>query len=276
MDKSGLFSIGQMAKLFHISQSSIRYYEKSGFLTPEYVDPDSSYRYYGPRQFEAFNTIRYLRTLDMPLPEITDFLHNRDVARIEQKLRQQKQEVARRQQELSRIERKIDNRLRQLHEAQTAALGQIELTESEPCRLFWIGQTLQITDCSELELPTARLAEAQAEALIFLGKVGVGISAEHLTAGEFAQYDGIFLVLDEEDRFDGEQICLPRARCARVMFRGSHLQAPEQYGRLMACLRENDLRPAGFSREITMIDAGFTSAADQYVTQIMIPVTGEK
>lgn len=273
MDKSGLFSIGQMAKLFHISQSSIRYYEKSGFLTPEYVDPDSGYRYYGPRQFEVFNTIRYLRTLDMPLPEITDFLHNRDVARIEQKLRQQKQEVARRQQELSRIERKIDNHLRQLHEAQTAALGQIELTESEPCRLFWIGQTLQITDCSELELPTARLAEAQAEALIFLGKVGVGISAEHLTAGEFAQYDGIFLVLDEEDRFDGKQISLPRARCARVMFRGSHLQAPEQYGRLMACLRENDLRPAGFSREITMIDAGFTSAADQYVTQITIPVT---
>lgn len=273
MDKSGLFSIGQMAKLFHISQSSIRYYEKSGFLTPEYVDPDSGYRYYGPRQFEVFNTVRYLRTLDMPLPEITDFLHNRDVARIEQKLRQQKQEVARRQQELSRIERKIDNRLRQLHEAQTAALGQIELTESEPCRLFWIGQTLQIPDCSELELPTARLAEAQAEALIFLGKVGVGISAEHLTAGEFAQYDGIFLVLDEEDRFDGKQICLPRARCARVMFRGSHLQAPEQYGRLMDCLRENGLRPAGFSREITMIDAGFTSAADQYVTQITIPVT---
>ena len=273
MDKSSLFSIGQMAKIFHISQSSIRYYEKSGFLTPEYVDPDSGYRYYSARQFEVFNTIRYLRTLDMPLPEITDFLHNRDVARIEQKLRQQKQEVARRQQELSRIERKIDNRLRQLHEAQTAELGRIKLTGSEPCRLFWIGQTLQITDCSELELPTARLAEAQAEALIFLGKVGVGISAEHLAAGEFAQYDGIFLVLDEEDRFDGEQISLPPARCVRVMFRGSHLQAPEQYGRLMEYIRETGLRRAGFSREITMIDAGFTSAADQYVTQITIPVT---
>ena len=57
------------------------------------------------------------------------------------------------------------------------------------------------------------------------------------------------------------------------MFRGSHLQAPEQYGRLMAYIRETGLRPAGFSREITMIDAGFTSAADQYVTQITIPVT---
>ena len=55
----------------------------------------------------------------MPLPQIAYFLQNRDVGRIEEKLRQQKQEVARRQQELARIERKIDNRLRQLREAQT-------------------------------------------------------------------------------------------------------------------------------------------------------------
>lgn len=39
MENAGLFSIGQMAKWFHLSQSSIRYYEKSGLLTPEYVDP---------------------------------------------------------------------------------------------------------------------------------------------------------------------------------------------------------------------------------------------
>ena len=140
MENAGLFSIGQMAKWFHLSQSSIRYYEKSGLLTPEYVDPDTGYRYYSTRQFEVFNTIRYLRALDMPLPQIADFLQNRDVARIEEKLRQQKQEVGRRKQALERIERKIDNRLHQLSDAQALPLGQIEQLESEPCRLFWIGQ----------------------------------------------------------------------------------------------------------------------------------------
>ena len=78
---NGLFSIGQMAKWFHLSQSSIRYYEKSGLLTPEYIDSDTGYRYYSTRQFEVFNTIRYLRALDMPLPQIADFLQNRDVGR---------------------------------------------------------------------------------------------------------------------------------------------------------------------------------------------------
>lgn len=70
-----LFSIGEMAKLFQLSVSSIRHYEALGLLTPEYVDPATGYRYFGPRQFEVFNTIRYLRALDMPLEEIADFLH---------------------------------------------------------------------------------------------------------------------------------------------------------------------------------------------------------
>ena len=89
----------------------------------------------------------------MPLPRIADFLQNRDVGRIEEKLRQQKQEVARRQQELARIERKIDNRLRQLREAQTTQLDVIERVDCGPYRLFWLGQTLRITDCSHLQSP---------------------------------------------------------------------------------------------------------------------------
>ncbi len=272
MENAGLFSIGQMAKWFHLSQSSIRYYEKSGLLTPEYVDPDTGYRYYSTRQFEVFNTIRYLRALDMPLPQIADFLQNRDVARIEEKLRQQKQEVVRRKQALERIERKIDNRLHQLSDAQTLPLGQIEQLESEPCRLFWIGQTLRITDCSELELPTIQLTQRQAEALIFLGKVGVSVSEAHLRAGSYSQYDGMFLVLEKEDAFEGDVTELGRSLCVRVRFRGSHLQSPEQYARLLAYTEAYGLTPAGFSREITLVDYGLTSDPEKFVTEITIPV----
>lgn len=62
MDMPKLFSIGDVAKLFHISVSSLRHYEAMGLLTPEQIDPDSGYRYYSTRQFEVLNTIRYLRS----------------------------------------------------------------------------------------------------------------------------------------------------------------------------------------------------------------------
>ena len=39
-----LFSIGEMAKIFHLSVSSLRHYEALGLVTPEYVDPSTNYR----------------------------------------------------------------------------------------------------------------------------------------------------------------------------------------------------------------------------------------
>ena len=65
-----LYSIGEVASLFHLSVSSLRHYETLGLITPEYIDPATGYRYFSTRQFEPLNTIRYLRALDMPLREI--------------------------------------------------------------------------------------------------------------------------------------------------------------------------------------------------------------
>ncbi|WP_294375480.1 MerR family DNA-binding transcriptional regulator [uncultured Clostridium sp.] len=46
MDKRDLFSIGYVAKMFHISVGTLRHYERSGLLSPEYIDPHTGYRYY--------------------------------------------------------------------------------------------------------------------------------------------------------------------------------------------------------------------------------------
>ena len=273
MDKPELFQIGTVAKLFHLSVSSLRHYEDIGLLKPEYVSPESGYRYYSARQFEVLSSIRYLRALDLPLPEIADFLKNKDVDRIEEKLRQQKQAVIERQQALQRVERRIDNRLRQLHDAQTAELGAIRLVRSPACRIVWVSGALELHSFLDMEPSIRMLERSQAEAVVFLGKVGVGLSAERLLAGAFAPYDRAFLVLDDEDAFDGDVTTLPETTCAAVCFRGSHPEAPAQYARLMDYLRAHALAPADFSREITMIDYGLTSAPEKFVTEIRIPVT---
>ena len=267
-----LFSIGDMAKLFHLSVSSLRHYETVGLLKPERIDPDTGYRYYSTRQFEVLNTIRYLRALDLPLKEIDDFLQNRDIDRMEEKLRQQKAAVMEKQQELQRIARKIDNRLQQLALAQTAVLDKIEVIQSPACRMVWLEDSLKINKYVDMETPVGRLLHFDAEAVVFIGKVGVGISAEHLQEGCFSQYDGIFLVLDAEDRFQGETLLLPETTCVRVRFRGSHPQAPAQYEKLLAYLKENNLEAAGFSREITMVDEGLTNDTEKFLTEISIPV----
>lgn len=272
MDKQNLFSIGEVAKLFHLSVSSLRHYEDVGLITPEYVDGESGYRYYGARQFEILNSIRYLRALDMPLAEIADFLSNRDVERMEEKLHSQKQTVIAKQEELRRIERKIDNRLKMISDAKSSVFDTVQITRKNACRMVWVSDSLRIQGFLDMEKPIRKLEQKQAEALVFLGKVGLGISKTNLEGGRFEQYDGIFLILDEEDRYDGETVELPEAPCVSVRFHGSHTDAPIQYRRLMAFIDEHGLKINGFSREITMIDYGLTGDLSKFVTEISIPV----
>lgn len=93
-----------------------------------------------------------------------------------------------------------------------------------------------------------------------------------MNEGNFGQYDGEFLVLDEADRFTGDVIDLPASLCACVRFRGHHAESPAQYRRLMQFIREEGYTAAGFSREITVIDYGFTTDTEKFVTEIMIPL----
>lgn len=267
-----LFSIGEVARLFHLSVSSLRHYEAAGLLTPEYIAPESGYRYYSARQFEVLNCIRYLRALDMPLTEIADFLSDRDVERMEEKLLSQKRAVAEKQAELKRIERKIDRRLEMLADAKHSELDRVRLIEKEACRVVWVEGALNIRGFLDMEAPMRRLEREQSEALVFLGKVGVGISATRLRRGDVTCYDGIFLLLDEEDRFEGEAVSLPRSQCVSVRFRGSHAEAVPQYQKLLSYIEERGLEISGFSREVTMIDYGLTDDPKRFVTEISIPI----
>lgn len=275
MDRKNLFPIGEVSRMFHISVSSLRHYESIGLLTPEYVSPDSGYRYYGTEQFEVLNTIRYLRALDMPLSEIEDFLQNRDVSRIEEKLRQQKQAVLDKQQELRRIERKIDHRLNWLLDAQRTPLDTVCLIQLPPCRIVWVDDPLEIHGSPDMEAPIRKLDQSDSEAVVFLGKVGLGISAAHLQAGETAQYDGIFLILDQEDIYTGKTLTLPETFCVRLRFRGSHAEARAQYRKLLDYIEKHRMQIVGFSREITLIDSGITNDTEKFVTEICIPVLCE-
>ncbi len=272
MDKAALFPIGTVSRMFHLSVSSLRHYEKAGLLTPAYVSPDSGYRYYGLEQFEVLNTIRYLRALDMPLAEIADFLKNREVDRMEEKLRRQKALVRKKQRELKRIEQKIDRRLARLLDARTAPLDTAVQLRMPACRIAWVKDPLKIRQFFELEAHIRKLDQSEQEPVIFLGKVRVGISREHLLAGQWEQYDGIFLLLDREDRYAGPTIALPETDCVRIRFSGSHPEAPIQYRILLDYITAHHLQITGFSREITLIDYGLTNDREKFVTEISIPV----
>lgn len=274
MEKSELFQIGEVAKMFHLSVGSLRHYEKIGLLQPEYIDVETGYRYYSTRQFECLNTIRYLRVLDMPLAQIADFLKNRDVAKMKEMLCQQREAVIRKQKDLQIIERKINNRLQQLESALCSDLDVVRIVQAQKRRIAWIRNDISISSYLDLETSIRQLEDQQREALVFLGKVGVGIAREKLQQKQYDSYDMVFLLLDIEDSYQGSVTELPEETCVSIRFCGSHREAPIYYRKLDRFITEHKLAITGFSKEITMIDYGLTNDTDQFVTEIQIPVDG--
>lgn len=271
-DRKGLFRIGEVAKLFHLSISSLRHYEDIDLLRPAYIDKATGYRYYGLQQFEMLNTIRYLRALDMKLPDIRDFLQHKDVGHICELLMEQRQTVQKKIAELTRIERKLDNRLCQLQAAMSAEYDVVHIERQPARRMVWLQHDLKHPQSHDFEEPIRQMEGRQQEALAFLGKVGISMSVENMKAGNFSAYDGMFLLLDAEDHYEGKELDLPAGDYAVLIFRGSHSESGSRYQKLLACIAAKNLQIAGPSQEITLIDQGFTNNAADFVTEIRIPV----
>ena len=267
-----LFRIGEVSKLFHVSISILRHYDKIGLLCPEYTDSETGYRYYSTRQFECLNTIRYLRALDIPLDEISKVIKNRNTDDIANLLLRQRKEVIKRKIELEMIERKIDNRLKQLQDALSSEIGVIKEEIKGERRLALINKKLAPKNYLDLEHSIREIEKTEKTPVTFLGKVGVGISENNLNEHRYKAYDMVFIILEEEDRFKGSTILLPAESCVTVRFRGGHENAPRYYEMLIKYIENNKYKISGFSKEITMIDYGLTDDVSKFVTEIQIPV----
>lgn len=278
MKKNELFKIGEIAKMFHLSVGTLRHYEKNGLIKPAYTDEMSGYRYYSTQQFECLNTIRYLRTLDMPLEEIKEFLENRNITNIQLMLKNQRERVIEKQRELERIEKKINNRLRYLDDALNSEFNKIVMKEISEKRIVWLKNNLEIKTYIDNNFETSirKLEQNQQETAVFLGKIGLGISKEKLLQKSYKSYDRIFLILDDEDNYNGNVEVLPKEMNVIIRFCGIHKDAQKYYQKMSKYIEENNLEITGFSKEISMIDYGITNDTNKFVTEIQIPIKLKK
>lgn len=258
--------------MFGLSVSSLRHYEKEGLLRPEYIDLNTGYRYYGLKQFEVLNTVRYLRVLDMPLKDIREFLSNRDIDVIKEKLSLQRAEVKKQIGELKIIERKIESRLKTIEDAQSSVPGIITVENRPGIKMAFLEKRIEVKGFTDMEEPLRMLDGKEKQTTVFLGKVGLQITKERLLKGDFNGYDGIFIILDKEESYSGEVIRLKAQDCCVVRFRGLHADSPAYYERLVRYINENGFKIDGFSREITMVDYGLTSDETKFLTEIAVPV----
>lgn len=271
--KKQYFKIGEIADLFDLNIRTLRYYDQIGLVKPEFIDPDSGYRYYSTAQFEPLNTIRYLRELGVSLDGIRSFLGNRDVGTMKELMHAQLTEVEARQRDLELVRTKLRNRLQQIEAAESGALGKVEFRRIGERRATLLRYAL--SPDTDLEYPIRLLARNVGTRGVFLGMVGLSIDEQRLAAGQFDNYDYIFLLQEDaapaaDDR-NGLSV-FPAGEYATLRFRGTHSAAAEHYQLLRDEIEAQGYEMCGNSLEITLIDYGLTSDPDNFVTELQIPV----
>lgn len=265
-----LFSIGEISKLFNIDVRLLRHYDKIALLKPEFVNEENGYRYYSTRQFECLNTIHYLRSLNMPLPKIREFLGNRDDKKILKILREQKRQVEEERKQLDRIEKKIENRLLQIEDAFQTEFDKIEERTLKERKIAVLKKELAISD--DLEQPIRELAKRNSlHAVMFLGKVGVSISSANLQRGNFDKFSAVFVVIEPEDNCQENLSCLPGGNYLTLRFQGTHPDAEASYIKMLQYMKEKGYELAGDSLEFALIDYGLTNDPSKFITEIQIP-----
>ena len=76
-------SIGQMARINHISIQTLRLYDKMGLLKPVAVDAGSGYRYYSILQCAKLDLIGSLKQCGLSLKEIGSYFENGNIESLE-------------------------------------------------------------------------------------------------------------------------------------------------------------------------------------------------
>ena len=75
-EKQSYFTAGELANIFGISKQTLLYYDKMGLFSPAFVS-ENGYRHYNMNQYMDLEVILRLRSLNISIALIKQYLGNR-------------------------------------------------------------------------------------------------------------------------------------------------------------------------------------------------------
>ena len=197
-------SIGQMAELNHVSEQTLRLYDKEGLLVPRCVDPVTGYRYYHIIQSAKLDLIQNMKIYGMTLRQIRSFLDSNDPSALRALLTEQAASIEERIRQLRRsqsaITRTLDNYRR--YEAMPRN-GEIFLEYIPERRIFRYSCDVNYFDQDESgyeymlrQMKTNLVANNMP--LSYFTNIGTIIRREHLVPDALFSNE-VFLFVDEDD-----------------------------------------------------------------------------
>lgn len=262
----GALTIGEFARLTHLSVRTLRRYHDGGLLEPARVDATTGYRYYTSEQIPTAQVIHRLRELDMPLAEVRDLLATDDPGARADLLAAH---LARMERELARTRAAVSS-LRRLLQPRPAPLD-VRLRSVPAQEVMAVQDTVALEDVLEWYGDAMAELDAAIGGAVDSGPPG-GVYANEL----FTDGRGHVLVYRQVAELPAtgrvEPTVLPAVELAVATHVGDHDDIDVTYGDLGAYVTDHQLVVAGPVRELYVVGPRDHAPPGSWRTEIGWPV----
>lgn len=263
-----LYKIGDISKLYNISNDILRYYEKIGLLIPD-VRGENGYRYYSESQLWKLNNIRSLRNLGVSLNEIIDFLNTRSIKKTKEMIKFQLKKIDENLRELLKLKEELELKKENIRYFENFSDYEIPRIKYYPKRYILLKNG-KFKDENEINLELKKLkrkSEGDNDFIFTESEIGTVIKLEEWEKGNYSDYIGTFIITNEiKENF------LDEGEYLTYFFSGDYINLSKHYKKLKEFIRENNYRVCGNIIELYHIEMHITENKEEYVTEIQIPL----
>ncbi|MEG0753827.1 MAG: MerR family transcriptional regulator [Angelakisella sp.] len=195
-------TIGQMAKVNHVSEQTLRLYDKQGLLCPSFRGDTNGYRYYDIRQSARLDMIQYLKSMGLSLKDIQRQLGRENLGEIVTLLENRSEAIQLQLAALQTQKKAVERTIRSFERYASAPPdGRILLEHLEKRQMYCIDSKINFYDYG-IEMYEKLLRELKNNlmendlSLLYFCNVGSILRKENLLANRFVSTE-VFVFVEE-------------------------------------------------------------------------------
>ncbi|USK67595.1 MerR family transcriptional regulator [Peribacillus frigoritolerans] len=268
-------TIGEMAKLRGMTAETLRHYDRIDLFKPQYIDPNSGYRFYSIYQYEVLGTIKELRQLGMSTDEIKDYFNERNFSKSLDILKAKHADLVSKLNELTDLEENIREKIVYLDlVAREKELQTVMFREIGRRKLITLNE--KINNNLELCYGVIRLENMLAEKTPILAsnRLGILIQEADLRTKRFEEPSVIFVVAKSKEKIPKQyQRIVPAGLFACIRYNGELLwNRSESLCKIFDYLDEGGYQITGDALQIMHVDITITDKPNEITFEIQVPV----
>jgi len=266
-----IFTIGETAKIHHISKQTLIFYDKKGLLKPAYIDEENGYRYYSLEEFAALDVILFLKFLGLPLKKINSYLTERSAEKSIAVLKKQKQVVERNLDKLKAVRAKINSSLSVYEDYKDWADKKGPFIKKRKAQhALWLAIEPPYDD-EQVDLSLKQLVLfVEQEDYLADYSMGSIVKQEDLLSGSL-KYTKTFIIINKAVSNEN-YMKLPAGAYATSYHHGPYENIETSYGKLLDFIKDNGYMIDGDVKEYLIFDVYVVKDKRDFVTEISVKV----